>query len=140
MHDKATAAGLFMIFFNRQGYERLRDATIVELSSASEAEMAARVAKPFAQQKKEDDDKRITNFRRDVIGSLIATVASALVALGLAAALGRVSLSLPVDWAKVMVGVGTALMAWPTWLMLANPMESNKGWWLDELLRPYFLK
>jgi hypothetical protein len=129
MHEKATGLGLYAILFDAARYEKLRDLTLAALIARNDAvkHLPSNPMKP------------ISDFRRDFWMSLSLTLVAVGLAIAIGVSTGRIENGLPLDWSKVMVLTGTALMAWPTWLMLSG-MNSWKGFMLDELLRPYIFR
>lgn len=85
-------------------------------------------------------DAHAKELKDGIRSALTTTMAFALAGLLLAAALGKVHPSLPVDWGKVLSVFGGLLAAWATLFELGGYSETFSGEALHEKLRPMFFR
>lgn len=84
--------------------------------------------------------KHAQELRKGMLSALISTIAFASVGLVLAAVLGKVHPTLPLDFGKLMSVFGGLLAAWATLFELGGYSETFSGEALHERLRPFFFR
>ena len=87
-----------------------------------------------------EQERIARSFRSALWKSFVWTLTGLALGLLPVMLLGLLRPSLPIDRARLLACTGAFLMAWPTWLALADGLASWKGDRLDELLRARFFK